>query len=229
MYIYMYIHNIYIYTYLIDSSTRQFRQNSVRLKLLLYSQLRHIALLERAASIFGTWASKRWGKFTFFEHKNGGWNMIFHGFSPLSIWENEVPWCSMSMFFSECKILKWTCFLVPSFFFPGGFVSKHSNDQRYASSHPFLFATAVCRLSCDQWKWLSAYGKKTPMLFARLRTSHMICVDEINTTEGEPEPMWKLLGPRKLMNIETYRNTSHLRIPPIHSKEQFKPVLFKKP
>lgn len=118
MYIYMYIHNIYIYiyTYLIDSSTRQFRQNSVRLKLLLYSQLRHIALLERAASIFGTWASKRWGKFTFFEHKNGGWNMIFHGFSPLSIWENEVPWCSMSMFFSECKILKWTCFLVPSFF-----------------------------------------------------------------------------------------------------------------
>jgi len=57
----------------------------------------------------------------------------------------------------------------------------------------------------------------------------MICVDEINTTEGEPEPMWKLLEHRKLMNIETYRNTSHLRIPPIHSKEQFKPVLFKKP
>lgn len=112
---------IYIYTYLIDSSTRQFRQLS-ETKLLQGNC--HIALLERAASIFGTWESTRWENSHFFNIKMED---DFWRFSPYKMGKMRFHDFYVNVFRS---VRFWNehvfCSII---FFPGGFVSKHSNHE----------------------------------------------------------------------------------------------------
>lgn len=138
---YMYIHNIYIYTYtyLIDSSTRQFRQLcEIKTLMRLNSENKETATHRLA----GTGCKHIWylsiytmGKFTFFEHKNGGWfSMIF----PLQFGLGEVPWCSMSMFFGV-QDFEMNMFFGSIIFFPRWFRFKtfERSTVRLVTSFPF--------------------------------------------------------------------------------------------